>query len=103
METINKEFVRAQLGAASAAGCGAPLDYLPSLKIYINLAREIASQYCVVSIENSRIRAFVARFFMRQLKGAVKLLPGYIAKNAVAEATAHLVGVASRRFVLAVV
>lgn len=78
METINNELERAQLGAASAAGCGAPLDYLPSLKIYINLAREIASQYCVVSIENSRIRAFVARFFMRQLKGAVKLLPGYI-------------------------
>lgn len=78
METINNELVRAQLGAASAAGCGAPLDYLPSLKNYINLAREIASQYCVVSIENSRIRAFVARFFMRQLKDAVKLLPGYI-------------------------
>jgi hypothetical protein len=78
METINNELERAQLGAASAAGCGAPLDYLPSLKNYLNLAREIASQYCVVSIENSRIRAFVARFFMRQLKGAVKLLPGYI-------------------------
>ena len=78
METINNELERAQLGAASAAGCGAPLDYLPSLKNYINLAREIASQYCVVSIENSRIRAFVARFYMRQLKGAVKLLPGYI-------------------------
>ena len=78
MDTINNELERAQLGAASAAGCGAPLDYLPSLKIYINLAREIASQYCVVSIENSRIRAFVARFFMRQLKDAVKLLPGYI-------------------------
>lgn len=78
METINNELERAQLGAASAAGCGAPLDYLPSLKNYINLAREIASQYCVVSIESSRIRAFVARFFMRQLKGAVKLLPGYI-------------------------
>ena len=78
METTNNGLERAQLGAASAAGCGAPLDYLPSLKKYINLAREIASQYCVVSIENSRIRAFVARFFMRQLKGAVKLLPGYI-------------------------
>ena len=78
MDTINNELERAQLGAASAAGCGAPLDYLPSLKNYINLAREIASQYCVVSIENSRIRAFVARFFMRQLKDAVKLLPGYI-------------------------
>lgn len=78
METINNELERAQLGAASAAGCGAPLDYLPGLKNYLNLAREIASQYCVVSIENSRIRAFVARFFMRQLKGAVKLLPGYI-------------------------
>lgn len=78
METINNELERAQLGAASAAGYGAPLDYLPSLKNYINLAREIASQYCVVSIENSRIRAFVARFFMRQLKDAVKLLPGYI-------------------------
>ena len=78
METINNELERAQLGAASAAGCGAPLDYLPSLKNYLNLAREIASQYCVVSIENSRIRAFVARFFMRQLKDAVKLLTGYI-------------------------
>ena len=78
METINNELERAQLGAASAAGCGAPLDYLPSLKNYINLARKIASQYCVVSIESSRIRAFVARFFMRQLKDAVKLLPGYI-------------------------
>jgi hypothetical protein len=78
METINNELERAQLGAASAAGCGAPLDYLPSLKNYINLAREIASQYCLVSIENSRIRAFVARFFMRQLKDAVKILPGYI-------------------------
>ena len=78
MKTTYNELERAQLGAASAAGCGAPLNYLPSLKNYINLAREIASQYCVVSIENSRIRAFVARFFMRQLKGAVKLLPGYI-------------------------
>ena len=78
MKTTYNELERAQLGAASAAGCGAPLDYLPSLKNYINLAREIASQYCVVSIENSRIRAFVARFFMRQLKDAVKLLPGYI-------------------------
>jgi len=78
MKTTYNELERAQLGAASAAGCGAPLDYLPSLKNYINLAREIASQYCVVSIENSRIKAFVARFFMRQLKDAVKLLPGYI-------------------------
>lgn len=78
METTNNELERAQLGAALAAGCGAPLYYLPGLKNYINLAREIASQYGIVTIKNRRVRAFVARFFMRQLKGAVKLLPGYI-------------------------
>ena len=100
METINNELERAQLGAASAAGCGAPNEYLPSLKNYINLVREIASQYCVVSIENSRIRAFVARFFMRQLKGAVKLLPGYIEdlKTLLAEAEKALMHCDSAMF-----
>lgn len=78
MKTTKNEFERAQLGAALAAGCGAPLYYLPGLKNYINLAREIASQHGIVTIKNRRVRAFVARFFMQQLKGAVKLLPGYI-------------------------
>lgn len=79
METTNNELERAQLGAASAAGCGAPLDYLPGLKNYLNLAREIASQYSVITIKNKEARAFVALFFMRQLKGAVRRLPDYIA------------------------
>lgn len=78
MKTTNNEFERTQLGAASAAGCGAPLDYLPGLKNYINLAREIASLYCVITIKNVEARAVVARYFMHQLNGAVKLLPGYI-------------------------
>lgn len=79
MESSKNELEKAQLGAASTAGYGAPLDYLPGLKNYINLAREIASQYGVITIKNRKTRAFVALFFMRQLKGATKLLPSYIA------------------------
>ena len=79
METTNNEPEKAQFGAASAAGYGAPFDYLSGLKNYINLAREIASQYGVITIKNREAKAFVALFFMRQLKGAAKLLPSYIA------------------------
>ena len=79
METTNNELEKAQFGAASSAGYGAPFDYLPGLKNYINLARGIASQYGVITIKNREAKAFVALFFMRQLKGAAKLLPSYIA------------------------
>lgn len=79
MESIEKEFERAQQRGAQSAGLDASLNYLPRLKNYINLAREIASQYGIITTKNMAARVLFVECFKVQLDNAVMLLPGYIA------------------------
>ena len=77
--TIEKVFERPQHGDAPSAGFGASLNYLPELRNRISLAREIASQYCIITTKNMDARALFVKYFNRLLKKVVKLLPRYIA------------------------
>lgn len=79
MKTIEKDFERDQRGDALSAGLSASLNYLPGLKKHISLAREIAGQYCVITIKNVDARVLFVKYFNRLLKKVVKLLPEYIA------------------------
>ena len=79
MKTILKDFERDQRGDVLNSGLGASQNYLPELRNYISLAREVASQYCVMTIKNVDARALFVKYFNRLLKKVDKLLPGYIA------------------------
>lgn len=78
MDNITNEIVRSQLGGALLAGCGDAPNYLTELKENINIVREIASQYCTLTIKDKNTRVYFVAYFTRLLKKVNGMLPGYI-------------------------
>ena len=56
MDNITNEIERPQRWGALAAGCGDAPKYLTELKNNISLVREIASQYCTLTIKDKNTR-----------------------------------------------
>ena len=69
---------RAQLGAALAAGYEAPRDYLTELRTNISLIRDIASQYCQLTLHDMELRVVRTMVFHHFLAKTLQLLPRYI-------------------------
>jgi len=78
MNCITNEIERSQRGGALNAGCGAAPEYLPELKDNISAAREIAREYCNLTITNKKNRNYIVCYFVHLIIGANKLLPIYI-------------------------
>ena len=78
MDIITNEIERPQRWGALAAGCGDAPKYLTELKNNISLVREIASQYCTLTIKDKNTRVFFVAYFTRLLKKVNGMLPGYI-------------------------
>ena len=78
MDNNTNEIERPQRWGALAAGCGDAPKYLTELKNNISLVREIASQYCTLTIKDKNTRVFFVAYFTRLLKKVNGMLPGYI-------------------------
>ena len=72
------EIERSQRWGALTAGCGDAPKHLTELKSNINLVREIASEYCTLTIKDKNTRVFFVAYFTRLLKKVNGMLPGYI-------------------------
>ena len=78
MTEITNEIERSQRWGALTAGCGDAPKHLTELKSNINLVREIASEYCTLTIKDKNTRVFFVAYFTRLLKKVNGMLPGYI-------------------------
>lgn len=78
MTEITNEIERSQRWGALAAGFGEAPKHLTELKNNINLVRDIASQYCTLTIKDKNTRVFFVAYFTRLLKKVNGMLPGYI-------------------------
>ena len=78
MHYITNEIERFQCGGALTAGHGGAPEYLTELKNNISLVREIASQYCSLTVKDKKTRVLFVRYFTTLLKKANDMLPGYI-------------------------
>jgi len=78
MNNITNEIVRSQLGGALLTGYSATPEYLTKLKKNISLVREIARQYCDLTITDVDSRIYFVRYFVMIIKDVNKFLPTYI-------------------------
>ena len=78
MHYTTNEIERSQRWGALTAGCGDAPKYLTELKNNISLVREIASEYCTLTIKDKNTRVYFVAYFTRLLKKANGMLPGYI-------------------------
>lgn len=78
MNEITNEIEISQRWGALAAGFGDAPKYLTELKNNISLVREIASQYCTLTIKDKNTRVYFVAYFTRLLKKVNGMLPGYI-------------------------
>jgi hypothetical protein len=66
------------LGGALLTGYSATPEYLTKLKKNISLVREIARQYCDLTITDVDSRIYFVRYFVMIIKDVIKFLPTYI-------------------------
>ena len=78
MHYTTNEIERSQRRGALTAGCGDTPKYLTELKNNISLVREIASEYCTLTVKDKKTRVLFVRYFTTLLKKANDMLPGYI-------------------------
>lgn len=78
MDNITNEIVGSQQRGALLAGCRVTPEYLTELKNNISLVREIASEYCTLTIKDKNTRVYFVAYFTRLLKKVNGMLPGYI-------------------------
>ena len=78
MNYRTNEIERSQRRGALTAGCGDTPKYLTELKNNISLVREIASQYCTLTVKDKKTRVLFVRYFTTLLKKANDMLSGYI-------------------------
>ena len=78
MNNVTNEIVRSQLGGALLTGYSATPEYLTKLKKNISLVREIARQYCDLTITDVDSRIYFVRYFVMIIKDVIKFLPTYI-------------------------
>lgn len=78
MHYTTNEIVRSQLGGALLTGYSATPEYLTKLKKNISLVREIARQYCDLTITDVDSRIYFVRYFVMIIKDVNKFLPTYI-------------------------
>lgn len=78
MNNVTNEIVRSQLGGALLTGYSATPEYLTKLKKNISLVREIARQYCDLTITDVDSRIYFVRYFVMIIKDVNKFLPTYI-------------------------
>ena len=78
MNFTTNEIERSQCWGALSAGHGGAPEYLTGLKYNISLIREVASQYCTLTVKDKGARELFVRYFTKLLKKANDLLPGYI-------------------------
>ena len=78
MNYRTNEIERSQRWGILTAGCGDAPKYLTELKNNISLVREIASEYCTLTIKDKNTRVFFVAYFTRLLKKVNGMLPGYI-------------------------
>lgn len=78
MDNITNEIVRSQQGGALLAGCRVAPNYLTELKENINIVRDVASEYCTLTIKDKNTRVYFVAYFTRLLKKVNGMLPGYI-------------------------
>ena len=75
MYYTNNEIERSQRRGALTAGCGDAPKFLTELKNNISLVREIASQYCTLTIKDKNTRVYFVAYFTRLLKRVNGMLP----------------------------
>ena len=78
MNYRTNEIERSQRWGILTAGCGDAPKYLTELKNNISLVREIASEYCTLTIKDKNTRVYFVAYFTRLLKKVNGILPGYI-------------------------
>lgn len=78
MNNFTNETVRSQQGGALIAGCSAAPDYLTKLKESISDVREIARQYCDLTITNVQSRVYFVCYLVKLIRKTNQLLPSYI-------------------------
>ena len=78
MNYRTNEIERSQRWGILTAGCGDAPKYLTELKNNISLVREIASEYCTLTIKDKNTRVLFVAYFTRLLKKVNGILPGYI-------------------------
>ena len=78
MHYTTNEIERSQRWGALTAGHGGAPEYLTELKNNISLVREIASEYCTLTVKDKKTRVLFVRYFTTLLKKANDMLPGYI-------------------------
>ena len=72
------EIEGSQLGAALAAGNSATLTNLKELRNKIGLIREIASQYCSLTVSDKKTRVYFVCYFVKMMEGVNAILPEYV-------------------------
>ena len=75
MDNNTNEIVGSQLGGALLAGCRVTPEYLTELKENINIVRDVASEYCTLTIKDKNTRVYFVAYFTRLLKKVNGMLP----------------------------
>ena len=74
----DNEIVESQHGSALNVGGGVAPEYLKELKTDVSLVKDIARQYCALTISDLKSRIYFVCLFVRRIRCVNKLLPIYL-------------------------